>query len=65
MAIMTGVQSAQILGPQYGAPVSTPVADTPESYKHTPSPSNRIRRSVVEPVSTKNSAAGSIIDIIQ
>jgi cell division protein FtsZ len=63
MAIMTGVQSAQVLGPQYEARAASMVPETPRSYRHATTPMNKTRRTVVEPVSSRN-AGGSIIDII-
>ena len=63
MAIMTGVQSAQVLGPQYE---STPVMEKPrplESFKHRSTGLNRIRNQTVAPLCTLSNG-GSIIDII-
>ncbi|WP_094229246.1 cell division protein FtsZ [Methanolobus psychrotolerans] len=74
MAIMTGVQSAQVLGPQYNsinaynsAPVSSSVpcasSNTPRAYRHSSTPATRVSRPVIEPMPAR-SHGGSIIDII-
>ena len=69
MAIMTGVQSAQVLGhPQCNivresAPVSNRVAEAPRSYRRAGTSVNRVNRPVVEPMHT-SANGGSIIDII-
>ncbi|MDI3486360.1 MAG: cell division protein FtsZ [Methanolobus sp.] len=69
MAIMTGVQSAQILGqPQCSSisydSVREPVhAEAPRAYRRASPSVNKVSRSVVEPIQSKNNG-GSIIDII-
>ncbi len=69
MAIMTGVQSAQILGhPQCNiasesVPVSSRVSEAPRSYRRAGTSVNRVSRPVVEPMHT-GANGGSIIDII-
>ncbi|WP_340818049.1 cell division protein FtsZ [Methanolobus sp. WCC4] len=69
MAIMTGVQSAQILGqPQcssisYESAREPAQAEAPRQYRRATTPVNRTTRSVVEPIHSKNNG-GSIIDII-
>ncbi|WP_091934270.1 cell division protein FtsZ [Methanolobus profundi] len=69
MAIMTGVQSAQILGhPQANiayesAPVSNRESEAPRSYRRASTSMNRVSRPVVEPIQTRSNG-GSIIDII-
>lgn len=66
MAIMTGVQSAQVLGPQYESRAASMIPEAPRAYRqatHAATPVSKSRRTVVEPMSTRN-AGGSIIDII-
>jgi cell division protein FtsZ len=58
MAIMTGVQSAQVLGPQYQADIVE--KNTESRYKKVPNGS----RQVVEPMNRSSDNGGSIIDII-
>ncbi|MHC1576752.1 MAG: cell division protein FtsZ, partial [Methanosarcinaceae archaeon] len=60
MAIMTGVQSAQVLGPQYEANIVEKTNTASRSYTRM-----ERERSVVEPISAGSSGhGGSIIDII-
>ncbi|MDK2831070.1 MAG: cell division protein FtsZ [Methanolobus sp.] len=69
MAIMTGVQSAQILGQPQCSSISydsarEPVhAEAPRAYRRASPSVNKVSRSVVEPIQSKNNG-GSIIDII-
>lgn len=72
MAIMTGVQSAQVLGrPQFNTnssyesePVSrTAAPQAASSHRRSGTSLNRVSRHVVEPVNTRQNG-GSIIDII-
>lgn len=58
MAIMTGVQSAQVLGPQYQADIVE--KNTESRYTKVPNGS----RQVVEPMNRSSDNGGSIIDII-
>ena len=60
MAIMTGVQSAQVLGPQYEANIVEKTNTASRSYTRM-----ERERSVVEPINAGSSGhGGSIIDII-
>lgn len=62
MAIMTGVQSAQVLGPQYQTDIvekRNPVRNTSRSYTRV----NNGQRAIVEPINSSGNG-GSIIDII-
>lgn len=69
MAIMTGVQSAQILGqPQSSMsyesePVPSREAEVPRAYRRASTAVNRVSRPVVEPMQSRING-GSIIDII-
>jgi cell division protein FtsZ len=69
MAIMTGVQSAQILGhPQcssvsYESSRESVQADAPRAYRRASTSVNKVSRSVVEPIQSRGNG-GSIIDII-
>jgi len=69
MAIMTGVQSAQILGhPQcssvsYEGARESAHADAPRAYRRASPSVNKVSRSVVEPIQSRGNG-GSIIDII-
>ncbi|MBP1909996.1 cell division protein FtsZ [Methanolobus bombayensis] len=68
MAIMTGVQSAQILGqPQssmsYESEAVPAREETPRAYRRASTSVNKVSRSVVEPIQSKSNG-GSIIDII-
>ncbi|WMW25264.1 cell division protein FtsZ [Methanolobus sediminis] len=68
MAIMTGVQSAQILGHPQCSSVSyesarEPMADAPRAYRRASPSVNKVSRSVVEPIQSRGNG-GSIIDII-
>ncbi|MDK2892893.1 cell division protein FtsZ [Methanohalophilus sp.] len=62
MAIMTGVQSAQVLGPQYQTDIvekRNPVRNTSRSYTRV----KNGQRAIVEPINNSGNG-GSIIDII-
>ncbi|TQD24420.1 cell division protein FtsZ [Methanolobus vulcani] len=69
MAIMTGVQSAQILGhPQcssvsYESAREPAQAEAPRAYRRASTSVNKVSRSVVEPIQSRGNG-GSIIDII-
>ncbi len=68
MAIMTGVQSAQILGqPQssmsYESAAVPAREEAPRTYRRAGTSVNKVSRPVVEPMQSKSSG-GSIIDII-
>jgi cell division protein FtsZ len=66
MAIMTGVQSAQVLGPQFhSGVVENTSTNTNTSRSSSFSRAERGRRTVVEPIGAQASHGGSIIDIIQ
>lgn len=66
MAIMTGVQSAQVLGPQFDANIIERVAapQAQDTYGRLNRNTNMSRGSIVEPVGVRSNG-GSIIDIIQ
>jgi len=64
MAIMTGVQSAQVLGPQYEANIIERTTPT-RSYGRVGSSLNAVRRPIVQPLSVAGNNGGSTIDIIQ
>ena len=62
MAIMTGVQSAQVLGPQYQTDIvekRNPARNTSRNYTRI----NNGQRAIVEPINSSGNG-GSIIDII-
>jgi cell division protein FtsZ len=66
LAIMTGVQSPQVLGSQSQSGMVENVATNTSSHsKPNFTRAERGRRSVVEPMGSKASFGGSIIDIIQ
>ncbi|MDK2825084.1 MAG: cell division protein FtsZ [Methanolobus sp.] len=68
MAIMTGVQSAQILGQPQSSMSYEPAAvssreEAPRAYRRASTSVNKVSRSVVEPIQSRGNG-GSIIDII-